>query len=505
MRRILVSFGLVSCLLAATAQAEEHGVAPKPVPEPQVFETVHDGQFGGKALRYKVIAGETYLKNGAGAPAASMFSTSYIVETKERARPVTFVFNGGPGSSSVWLHMGVYGPKRVITASDADSDDGAAPYKLVDNKDAILDLTDLVFIDPIGTGYSRVIGEGKGEDYWSQTGDTASIAEFMRQWVTKHKRWNAKKYIAGESFGTTRAAELAYALTTGDVDMALNGLIMISQALDYEGSTPVHDNLYAYVAFLPTLAASAHYHGKTPDAPKDLAVFMEEARAFARDVYAPALLKGAMLKGAERTAIIDRLAYFTGLSKTYIDRSDLRILTGRFTKELLRDKGVAIGRVDARYLGDEADDVAERPAADPGGYAYGSAYSALIQHYFTADLGTDFDRPYLMSSGKVGDNWIYRETPKGESYEPSYVNVARRLGVAMRRNKDLKVWVANGYYDLITPFFDAEITFARHGIPQENVVMTYYRAGHMMYVHEPSFKALVRDTRAFYAGELKGE
>lgn len=495
-------FGSLGSMAQAQADEAEEKAAPAEVADPVMFISEHTGRFGSERIRYRVEAGETYLKNDKGEPIASIFAFSYIREDAGENRPVTFVFNGGPGSASIWLHMGMFGPKRVVVASDADEDDGAAPYLLTDHAESPLDVTDLVFIDPVGTGYSRAIGVGESKDFWSQSGDTESIAEFIRLWIDQHNRWNAPKYLAGESFGTMRAVQVAHELTTSRTNnIALNGLALISNALDYEGSTPVHDNFYSYVSYFPSLAATSHYFGKAGEG-VPLSTFMDEARTFARDVYAPALLKGTGLTEQERAAIVERMAYFTGLDAAYIDRSDLRILTGRYRKELLRDRGLAIGALDGRYFVDEADDVAERPRLDPAGTAFGAAYTALFNQYINTTLGVDIDRPYKVSNGEVGSNWSYRTAPEGQSWEPSYVNVARKLSTAMRHNKDLDVWVANGIYDLITPFFDAEMTFARHGIPAEGVVMTYYEAGHMMYVHEPSRISIMNDLRAFYAGEL---
>ena len=484
----------------ATAKEE----AAKPVPPPVMFTSSHKGTFGGQKISYRVEAGETYIAGEDGEPAASLFTISYIRENVAGPRPVSFVFNGGPGSASVWLHLGLLGPKRVAVASDADADDGAAPYALVENPLSILDVTDLVFIDPIGTGYSRAVGKGKNKDYWNEEGDGASIAEFIRIWITRNQRWNAPKYLIGESYGTTRAAYLANRMLTGDVDIALNGMVLISQALDYEGSTSAPDNIYSYITYLPSMAAAAQYHGRAgAGVPQDQ--FLAEARAFARDEYGPALWKGATLKPEERARIRDRLAYFTGLSPAYIETSDLKILMHRFQKELLRDKGVALGRLDGRYIGDEADDAAEGPDSDVSGYAIGSAYNALLNHYLTTDLGVSMDRPYMVSSEEAGNSWNYRDVPEGQYWEPHYLNVSHKLTTAMRQNTAMKVWVANGYYDLITPFFDAEITFARYGIPQERVAMTYYQAGHMMYLNEGALEALAADLRTFYAGKLEDQ
>ena len=493
--------GVLSC---ARADEHEEGAKSHAVSAPVAFVSEHTGRFNGTAVSYRVEAGETRIRDEDGNPTASVFTFSYIEKDAGPDRPVTFVFNGGPGSSSVWLHMGMLGPKRAVVASDADEDDGAAPFTFADNAESPLDHTDLVFIDPVGTGYSRAVGAGEATDFFSQRGDTESISEFIRLWITDHNRWNASKYIIGESFGTMRAVQIAHHLTTDrTTNMALNGLFLISNALDYEGSTPVHDNLYSYITYLPTMAAVAHYHRR---AGKDVALdaFLDEARTFARDEYAPALLKGSLLGAEERKTLAARLAYFTGLDEDYIERSNFRVLAGRFRKELLRDQGLAIGSNDGRYVLDEADDVAETPRNDPTSAGIGAAYGTLLNHYMTADLGVRMERPYVTSSGAASSHWIYRPVPEGERWEPDYVNVARKLSTAMRLNSDLKVWVANGLYDLVTPFFDAEITFARHGIPRDRVRLTYYEAGHMMYVHEPSRVSLMTDLRTFYesgAGE----
>jgi carboxypeptidase C (cathepsin A) len=473
----------------------------KPVPQPQEFVTSHQGTFGGKLLKYKAIAGETYLKDKNGDSVASIWSVTYKAEGTENAnRPVTFIFNGGPGSASVWLHMGLFGPQLTKVDSDAKFDDGGAPYPMVNNNYCMLDLTDLVFIDPVGTGYSRVIGKGKVENFWGLNEDARSIAQFMRLWVTKNRRWNSPKYIAGESFGTTRAVAVTHELEGDGQGMALNGLVLISQALDYQGSTSVHDNIVSYVTYFPSMAATSWYHKKAGSG-KTLEAFVDEARAFALNEYVSALYKGSRLTNEEKNHIAERVTYFTGLSKEYVELSNLQILIPRFRKELLREKGVAIGQLDGRFMGDEADDVAERPTlGDPSSYNIESAYSAILNHYYASKLNVEMDRPYITSNDELGSSWKWRDVPEGRYWEPAYVNVARKLGDSMRRNKDLKVLVASGYYDLICPFFDAEYTFARNGILMDRVTFTYYEAGHMMYIHEPDLIKLAADMRKFYSG-----
>jgi carboxypeptidase C (cathepsin A) len=489
---------LVTTQLLVNAQKEQK-VETKPIPKPKSFITNHQGVFGGKTIKYKAIAKETYLKNAQGDSVASFWSVAYTQEgiSNSSKRPVTFVFNGGPGSASVWLHMGLFGPKIVKVDSDAKKDDGAAPYNLTTNEHGLLDLTDLVFIDPIGTGYSRVIGKGKEKDYWGLNGDIKSVAQFIRLWVTENERWFSPKYIAGESYGTTRAAGVGKELEGDGQNMALNGMILISQALDYDGSTSIHNNITSYVTYLPSMAATAWYHKKAGQG-KTLEDFISECRKFTYDVYTPALYKGTLLSESEKDAIAQKLAYFIGLDKAYILRSDLRILMHRFQKQLLADKGLSIGRLDGRFMGDEADKLSENPhLGDAASYQISAAYTAALNHYYSSVLKVKMDRPYLTSNRKIGSKWRWRTVPDGRYWEPTPVNVSRSLGETMRRNTDMKVLVASGYYDLITPFFDAEYTFARNGIVKDRVQMTYYEAGHMMYTHEADFVKLTQDIRSF--------
>ena len=491
---------LVSGASASFGQvAEPESTRTAPVEPPKSFATEHEGMFNGQRVAYTATAGELHLSDDAGKPTASIWSVAYVAKDAGEPRPVTFVFNGGPGSASLWLHLGLFGPRRVRVASEADADDGAAPYPLADNPRSPLDVTDLVFIDPVGTGYSHVVGAGKTEDFWGLNQDAQSIAQFIRRWITVNRRWNAPRFIAGESFGTTRAAAVADVLAGDGQDVALNGLVLISQALDYTGSTPVHHNLVAYVTYLPTMAATARYHGRA-GTDESLEDFVAAARHFAVNEYAPALFKGNTLSDAERRHIADRLAHFTGLATDYVLRSDLRVLLPRFAKELLRERGLSIGRLDGRYTRDDIDDVAATPEGDGASEAITSAYTAAINHYLTTELDVEMDRPYRTSNSAIGRSWKWRSVPDGRFWEPSYVNVARRLATAMRRNADLKVLVANGYYDMITPFFDAEYTFARHGILKDRVTMTYYEAGHMMYVREADLEKLADDMRTFLMG-----
>ena len=462
---------------------------------PQKFVTEHQDHFG----RYTAIGEETMMLDKEGNPEAIIWSLSYLRKEGEQStgRPVLFIFNGGPGSASVWLHMGLFGPQLAQVASAANEDDGAAPFVMIDNPYSLLDLVDLVFIDPVGTGYSRVVNKGKESNYWGLNEDAESIATFIRMWISKNQRWNAPKFIAGESFGTTRAAGVARALHQRGQDMALNGLVLISQALDYTGSTPEPDNLIAFLTYLPTMAATAWYHKK---AGRDhaLADFVEEARNFTYDEYAPALLRGNTLTADAKDHIAQRLAYFTGLDKAYILRADLRVTATRFRKELLRKEGLTIGGLDSRYTMEEYDQTAATPThSDAASAAISSAYTAALHTHFANNLGIAMELPYLTSNGSIYPKWNWRPVSPEQSWEPAYVNVAPQLSWAMRANQQLEVMVANGYYDLVTPFFDAEYTFQRHGILPDRVEMQYYEGGHMMYTQHDELKQLSADIRSF--------
>ena len=492
----LITTSLLLCLLSQSQETKKDST-PKAIPEAKSFITKHQGVFGGKTLDYTTTAKETFLTNKDGDSIATFWSVAYTKTSMGDVtkRPVTFVFNGGPGSASMWLHLGFFGPKIVKVDSEAKNDDGAAPYNLVNNEHGLLDITDLVFIDPVGTGYSRLVGKGEGKDFYGLKEDVNSFAQFIRKWVTENERWFSPKYLAGESYGTTRAAALGKALEGSGQNMALNGMILISQALDYAGSTSEPNNITSFITYLPSMAATAWYHKKA-GLGKTLESFTQECRDFTYNTYVPSLYKGNLLADEEKGVIAEKLAYFTGLDKTYILRSNLRILMGRFQKQLLLDKGLAIGRLDGRFMGDEEDKVSERPhLGDAASYQISAAYTASINHYFASDLKVKMDRPYITSGG--GTNWRWRTVPDTQYWEPMPVNTAPDLGETMRRNTAMKVMIASGYYDLITPFFDAEYTFARNGIVKERVQMKYYEAGHMMYTHEPDLIQLGKDIRKF--------
>jgi carboxypeptidase C (cathepsin A) len=475
----------------------------KPIPEAQQFVSEHKGRFNGQNINYTVTAGETYLRDKNGQETASIFTFAYTKNEKnQQARPVTFIWNGGPGSASTWLHMGAFGPKRVKVPSDAQFP-GTPPYPILDTSESILDVSDLVFIDPVGTGFSRALGEHKSKEFWGLQQDAASMAAFIRTWITANGRWNSPRFLLGESYGTTRAAAVAKILEK-DLSISLNGIVFISQALDYQGSSPyVKDNIIAHITYLPTMAAAAVYHGKINPKPENLESFLSQARAFATDELMPALFKGNTIDTATHNHIRDRLAHFTGLTPSYIDRAQLRIQGFHFAKELLRDKGLSIGLLDARYTIDEVDNLKATPDHDAG-VAISPAFNSALMSYIRSDLGVDWDRTYLApADDELSDQWSWRTAPINTVWEPTYVNTAHDLSKALRINPALKVLVASGYYDLVTPFFDAEYTLNRHGIKAEQIQYQYYHGGHAMYVNETARVDLLRDTRAFILRQTK--
>jgi carboxypeptidase C (cathepsin A) len=502
MMKFSVTFALALALAGAPAlaqdKAEKADKGDKPVAAkveevvPQVRTTRHSGVFGGQKMSYTATIGETILKGEDGTQKAAVVTTSYVKEPRDPSRPVTFLFNGGPGSGTVWLQMGAFGPKRVAIPSDA-RDDGAPPYPIVDNPDSLLDVTDLVFIDPPGTGFSYLIGKTEPKEFYGVTADAKAVAEVIRRWLGDNGRWNSPKYLGGESYGTTRSAAVTNQLVNSTFnDVALNGVILISTILDFAAGGEAPGNELGYITNLPSMAAVALYHGKASS--PSVEAFAEEARQFAIGPYASALLKGQKLPAEERASIRSRLAHFTGLSEAYLEEADLRVTPGRYFKELLRDRGLTVGRLDSRYTGKDADNAGETPDNDPSFYGIDAGYTAAVNSWERDSLGFKTDREYQSISG-IGADWDWRikDLPDADGY----LNVAPYLGQALRENSAMRIFVAQGYYDFATPFFGAEYSLSRSGIPQDRIEYSYYHAGHMMYVRDEDRSRLSRDIRQF--------
>ena len=499
MRHSLLLLAAIAAPAAAqdgtrTTETKTEKVVEKDIPPPNVSVTRHSGIFGGQRVAYTATAGETYLKDDTGEPKAAIFSTSYVKDGKDPRRPVTFLFNGGPGSGSVWLHMGAFGPKRVAIPSDA-KDDGGPPYPILDNPDSLLDVTDIVFIDPVGTGYSHALGKTDPKDYWGVTQDAKSIAQFIRLWLNENGRWNAPKYLGGESYGTTRSAAVLNQLEGQYNDVSLNGVILISTVLDFAAGADTAGNELTYVLNLPSMATTALFHGKAQSS-AGAAGFAEEARRWASGPYAAALLKGNALGQEERASVRRELSRFTGIGETYLDQADLRVTPARFYKELLRDRGLTIGRLDSRYTGRDFDNAGETPDNDPSFYGIDGGYTAAINAYTRGDLKYQTDRSYVTIGG-VGP-WDWRLGDGRDS--DVYMNVAPYIGKALRENSGLRVFVGQGWYDFATPFYAAEYSLSRTGYDKGRIQFHYYDAGHMMYVRDEDRAKLTADVRAFIRG-----
>lgn len=462
-------------------------------PEPRVYESRGQVTINEQRIRYSVSAGETFLHDEDGNPTASIFSTAYIADgfTDPRTRPVAFVFNGGPGSASLWLHMGVFGPQRLALPNAVD--DGAAPYDVVENIHSILDVADLVFVDPVGTGWSRALGDSEPNEFWGVTEDAESLAAFIRLWLAENRRWNSPKYLLGESYGTLRIGALLNELEGGYTDVAINGVALISTVLDFRYDDTAPGNDIGYVGLMPGFAATAWYHGKVDRSAwnDDLEAFLADARTFAIEEYMPALLHGVMLPADRRARVVAELSRYTGLSEQFLDRANMRVTLRRFQRELRRDEGLSVGRLDSRFTGVEVDGVGEGPETDPSFYGIDASFTASMLDYFTRTLGVDITEYYSTIGGVRGWNW-----DAGRSGNNNYINVAPWIARAMRQNSDLEVLVTQGYYDLATPFFSAELMFNQPGFDQDRVTFTYYEAGHMMYIHEPSLVTFSEDVRA---------
>jgi len=460
--------------------------------------TKHELRLAGRVLRYSVTTGFMPLKNDTGDVEARVFFMAYTLERSSgpEARPLMFSFNGGPGSSSVWLHLGALGPKRVKMRADGQMP--SPPYKLVDNEQTWLDDTDLVFIDPVGTGYSRPAKPELGRKYWGLQGDLESVGEFIRLYLSRYERWTSPLFLVGESYGTTRAAGLSGYLVERGV--AFNGILLVSSILNFQTARFTSGNDLPYPLFLPTYAATAWYHKKLPAdlQAKPLADFLREVEAFAALDYPNALQKGDRMSAPERQEVVKRLARYTGLSETYVEESDLRIEIQRFCKELLRREGRTVGRLDSRFRGSDSSGVAERPEFDPSMAAIRPPYTATFNDYVRRTLGYKTDTVYHILGGGIGSPWDFG-TPNG------FADTSQALGDAFAKNPDMRLFVASGFYDLATPYFATQYTLSHMGLTAEQrarISTGQYEAGHMMYIHEGELARLKQDVAKFLASAL---
>lgn len=508
---------VLASLLAAHAFADTPTPPESPPPDfivhpEQPSITYHSVRINNELIHYQAEAGTLSLTDDKHAETARIFYIAYRrlaqpfnpdadaepVFPDPVTRPITFSFNGGPGSSSVWLHLGIFGPRKVQYADDFGNP-GPPPYRVEDNPYSLLDRSDFVFIDPVSTGYSRPSGDTPAQDFYGLEEDATAVAEFIRRYITRFDRWASPKFIAGESYGTTRCAAIAPILQNTH-GMHLNGILLISSVLNFQTLRFGIGNELPHILFLPTFAATAQFHRADPPLTgAALRAFMDEVEAFAIREYAPALMMGDTLPDDERRRIIAKLAEYTGVSEDFIAQSNMRLSVGPFNKELLRDRARTVGRLDSRFTGIDRQAAGASYEYDPSYTAIQGNYTGALNDYLRNELNYRSDLPYEI---------LTRVSPW--SYEPAgraqYVNVADRLRSAMSANPHLRVFIASGYYDLATPHFATDYTFNTMQLDPElrdNYETHFYEAGHMMYLHLPSMRKLKADLDAFYDRTLR--
>lgn len=484
---------LPAALSAAETAAEPAEKAPKTV-EPMHFESTGSVTVNGKNIEYTATAGTLVMKNEKDEPIAEFGYTAYVQKGKDKSkRPIMFAYNGGPGSASFWLHMGILGPVRAVV-EDLDFT-STGPFQRVNNEYSVLDRADLVMIDPVGTGFSRPAGESKGEDFWGVDQDIASVSDFIARYISDNGRWQSPKYLLGESYGGIRSGGVAYYLMTKHT-ITLNGVILVSPYMDFSaGNAGIKIDL-PQVNYFTTFAATAWYHHTVAERPDDLQQFLREAEAFAADEYAPLLYKGSRASAEERERVLAGMQRFTGISAGYWDKANLRIDEAHFAKELLRERGKVVGRIDSRFTGDSINDVADTSTYDPFFPAVGPAFTATFNDYYREQLGVRTDRKYV-TSGNLWRSWddSHKQPGTGNYDKLPIANTGVDLNYAMIQNPKMRVLVQQGYFDLACPYGATQYFLDHMDLPDElrgNITVEYYPAGHMMYVEPDSMKKFSR-------------
>jgi len=506
--RFLLALAACAALLPPGAMAageqdakpdEKPADAAPAAPKEESSVTDHSIVIAGQPIPYKATAATILLKNDKDEPTALIYSTAYTrsdVMDPSR-RPIAFIYNGGPGSSSVWLHMGSFAPKRVVTANAAATP--PAPYRLADNPESLLDRADLVFIDPVGTGFSHAVGKAQDKDFWGVDQDVRSLSQFITTYVSRNNRWNSAKFLIGESYGTFRSAALANYLQSHD-GIYVNGIVLISSVLDL-GTISFNPGVdMPYIFYLPSYAATAWYHTMLKDRPADLNAFLTEARRFAETDYASALMQGARLSAVDKAAVARALARFTGLSEDYLVKADLRVSLPQFMKELQRSRGLTTGRLDARFSGWTYDLLGEFAEYDPQDTSITGPFTATFNSYVREELKFGRDKIYKTGADEAGQNWDWKHRGGDNFGFPGSPNVEGDLIQAMLANPHLQIEVENGLYDLATPFFATEYTMEHLGLPaalQKNIRQQYYEAGHMMYLRDEDLARLKANVARF--------
>ena len=492
---------------AAPAPAAEHNAADKkddkdaPIPPEKTVVTHHELALGGKTLKYTATAGTLLIRDEEDKPYGSIFYVAYTLDGAEpESRPLSFLYNGGPGSATLWLHMGSFSPVRIETNSPNAT--AGPPFKLVPNQYSLLDKTDLVFIDAPLTGYSRAVGKATAKDFSGVDQDLHAFDRFIQRYLNANQRWNSPKFLIGESYGTTRSAALADML--GNDGVQLNGVVLISSILNYNIRAGGYDILY--VTNLPSYAAAAWYFNKVPNKPANVADWVEQAREFASGPYAQALFAGHNLPASQLDTVAKEVSRFTGLSVDYVKEADLRISPTRFRKEVLREDRRTLGRYDMRFEGVDLDSAGENPSYDASDAGISGAFIAALHDYLSRELKYESTDTYRPSAENIGQwDWKHRPTSGGPGMgggEQSQPWVAADLGAAIRKNPHLRVFSANGYFDLATPFFATEYDLSHMDLEpalRGNVKFGYYPSGHMIYLNVEALHQLKDDLAAFIA------
>jgi carboxypeptidase C (cathepsin A) len=492
---------VLACVMGWAQETPKDAKADSAKPEEKSSVTQHSIQIGGQAINYTATAGTILIKDDKGEPTASVYYTAYTRTGAGDAstRSLAFIYNGGPGGSSAPQHMGAFGPKRVVTLDAGPTP--PSPYKVVDNTaGCLLNVTDEVFIDPVGTGFSKAVGKHENKEFWGIDQDVDSLAQFITAYVTRNNRWNSPKFLIGESYGTFRNAALVDKLQSDGMDF--NGVVMISTVLDLRQLAFGPGDDLPYVLYLPSYAAAAWYHKALKPMPADLTAFLTEARQFALGEYTQALEKGSKLDAAERGRVLKQLARFTGLGEDYISKANLRVDSSQFMAELQRQTGMVTGRLDARFSGYALDKLSEHQDYDPLESAVFGAFVSSFNRYVREDLkfGADQDYVLLNEHAAMGWDWKRKHPP---TFFPVSPNVEPDLRSAMINNPHLKVQVENGYYDFATPFFATEYTMDHLDLPdplRANLQLKYYNAGHMMYLREADLDQLRGNIAGFISG-----
>lgn len=480
-------------------QAPATASANKPTPEvPKESSSVthHTLAIDGRTIHYTATAGNLLIRDSKNKPNGSMFYVAYTEDgAAAESRPVTFLYNGGPGSSSVWLHMGSFAPMRIETASPKATP--PAPYKLVPNQYSLLDVSDLVFVDAMGTGFSRPVDKGTLKDFLGVDQDVRAFNHFIARYLTVNQRWNSPKFLIGESYGTTRSAALAYSLEESGI--SLNGVVLISSILNYNDLSSGLD--LNYIGDLPSFAAIAWYHNKLQNKPADLKTFLNQVRTYAQGPYAQALWQGDNLSTTDEDKVAQQLSQMTGVSARFWKEANLRVSASNFRKELMRGDRRILGRYDARFEGIDSKAIGVTPDYDPSDTGIGGAFVAAFHNYLSKDLKYTTDESYKATAYGPEFQWDWKHTaPDGDHQR--WPDVAVDLAAAMRENPHLKVFSANGYFDLATPFFKTEFDLSHMQLDpsvRKNIRMAYYPSGHMIYLNVDALKQLKSDLAQFYS------